>query len=254
MPLGFRCEIPHEKNHDQATDDGSQNHERSPGAGRREQAGIVFDCRFAEEEQIVDQADQGAEHHRTIARHTSNDDCECAQHPKRIGPPLARRIDRLRGHSFVSRLRFMDRIGLAPKPTAHFGACCRVVASSVNQNESRIGRSWLCAGPLIIPDEPEVHQFRAAARPKPREGKKYGPSSRLFSRSFTGLARKGADAAGHQAAGFVAKSVAAVRRLCHKRDAKRPPLDGDAGTMCVDDDRESLQKFDGRHEQIDGDS
>ena len=58
----FRREIGDQEGDDQAADHRHQNDEGAPRARRREHVGVVVDRELAEESDVVDQADQGAEH------------------------------------------------------------------------------------------------------------------------------------------------------------------------------------------------
>ena len=73
MALGFRRKIGHQEGDDHRADDGHEDDERSPRAGRREQVGVVVQRELAEEERVVDEPDQVAKEHGAQAGDDADD-------------------------------------------------------------------------------------------------------------------------------------------------------------------------------------
>ncbi len=72
MPSRFRSEFGDEKSDANRPDDRYQDHERSPRARRGEDVGVVADDELAEEQKIVNEADQIAERDRPEAGDDAN--------------------------------------------------------------------------------------------------------------------------------------------------------------------------------------
>ncbi len=68
MALGLGREGLHQPHHDQPADDRHQDHERPPGARRIELVGVVEETEFPQEQNVVDDSDHVAEHHRADRR------------------------------------------------------------------------------------------------------------------------------------------------------------------------------------------
>ena len=77
MPFGLRREVAHKKSDAGRTHDRHQDDEWPPGVRRRMDVGVAHERPLTQEEEVVEQADQTAEHDRA----------QCADHAHHHGPP-----------------------------------------------------------------------------------------------------------------------------------------------------------------------
>ena len=109
----LRRKIFDQERHAERAHDRNQNDQRPPRAGRRVQVGVIRDGTFTQKEQIVEQRDQSAKHHRSQAGHAAD------QHRQQRKPQRSQRPVR-HGVHFV---RFHTRLSFAC--SHEFPACSR---------------------------------------------------------------------------------------------------------------------------------